>query len=297
MAVTRADAVEGFAAVLRELRESAGNPSFRQMSGRSRAISHTTLHEAAQGNRLPSWPTTVEFVKACGADPAAYLERWETANRANQAAAEPQAPPTPAVASAPAEGETAGAPAEPRRHRRRLALAAIGAAVVVAAGVTVAVIAAGSDSPDAPTGGTGQPTAGRYSAADCPVHATNPPPAPPAHSGDASVFIDDITLPDCSHLRRGQTASKVWRLKNVGTVPWTGYSLHRLDLPQRRDQCQTITDVPIPDTAPGHAVDIRTTVTAPATPAFCVVRFKMLDAAGEVAFPGSRPVNFQLFVD
>src|SRR3954466_12126592 len=65
---------------LRELRESVGNPSFREMSGRSGAISHTTLHEATKGNRLPSWGTTVEFVKACGADPAAYRERWEKAN-------------------------------------------------------------------------------------------------------------------------------------------------------------------------------------------------------------------------
>ena len=79
-AKARAEAIEGFARVLRELRESVGNPAFREMSGRSRAISHTTLHEAAQGNRLPSWATTVEFVKACSADPAEYREQWQQAN-------------------------------------------------------------------------------------------------------------------------------------------------------------------------------------------------------------------------
>src|SRR3954470_14901523 len=78
----RADTIDDFAAALRELRKSVGNPPFREMSGRSGAISHTTLHEATKGNRLPSWETTVEFVKACGADPAAYRERWEAANRA-----------------------------------------------------------------------------------------------------------------------------------------------------------------------------------------------------------------------
>src|SRR4051812_31442173 len=76
----QAEAIADFADLLRELRRSVGNPPFREMSGRSGAISHTTLYEATKGNRLPSWATTVEFVKACGADPAAYRERWESAN-------------------------------------------------------------------------------------------------------------------------------------------------------------------------------------------------------------------------
>lgn len=62
------------------------------MSGRSGAISHTTLHEATKGNRLPSWETTVEFVKACNADPAAYRERWEKANRAVRSSSAGDAP-------------------------------------------------------------------------------------------------------------------------------------------------------------------------------------------------------------
>jgi hypothetical protein len=82
----RAEAIEDFAAALRQLRSAVGNPPFREMSGRSGAISHTTLHEATKGNRLPSWETTVEFVKACNADPAAYRERWERANRAVRSA-------------------------------------------------------------------------------------------------------------------------------------------------------------------------------------------------------------------
>ena len=56
----RAEAVEAFAAVLSGLRESAGTPSFRVMAGRSRVISHTTLHEAVKGYRLPSWGTTAQ---------------------------------------------------------------------------------------------------------------------------------------------------------------------------------------------------------------------------------------------
>ena len=80
-------------------------------------------------------------------------------------------------------------------------------------------------------------------------------------------------------------------------MAWSGYTLHRVDEPQRRDQCQTISDIPIPDTAPGAMVDVKVDVTAPTAATFCFVRFKMVDANGRVAFPGSRPVNFQLIVD
>jgi hypothetical protein len=89
----------------------------------------------------------------------------------------------------------------------------------------------------------------------------------------------------------------VWRFKNVGSVAWHGYSLHRVDVPQHRDQCQTIADVPVPDTAPGQLVDIKAQITEPPTPGFCFVRFKMVDGSGAVAFPGHRPVNFQIIVD
>jgi Ig-like domain-containing protein len=339
---TRAEAIEGFAAVLRGLRDSVGNPPFREMSGRSQAISHTTLHEAAQGHRLPSWSTTVEFVKACGADPAQYRERWEHADRAvrdslrlSPAASDPLSrasdgitmhaggvadhgaghvvvdpdPPRPDLesdgpVSVPAQEPLDAAPddeaalARAARNRRRLRFVLPGAAAAaVAAVVVVVVVISGQDAPEAKRSATSTPHKAQPVPADCPMHPTNPPPAPPAHAGDASQFVADLTLPDCSHIRRGQTVTKVWRLKNVGRVPWRGYSLHRLDLPQQRSQCQTISDVPIPDTAPGKLVDVRTEITAPDAPGFCFVRFKTVDAAGRIAFPGSRPVNFQLIVD
>jgi hypothetical protein len=188
-------------------------------------------------------------------------------------------------------------PAARNRRRTRFVLLGVAAVGVVAVAVAVALDRSDPNSPGQERIGTAQPLKAQLSPADCPVHSSNPPPAPPAHTGDASAFVADITLPDCSHVRRGQTATKVWRLKNVGTVPWTGYSLRRLDFPQQRSQCQTISDVPINDTAAGALVDIRTEITAPKNPGFCFARFKMVDASGHVAFPGSRPVNFQLIVD
>ncbi|WP_433339228.1 NBR1-Ig-like domain-containing protein [Spirillospora sp. CA-294931] len=308
----RAETIEEFAAALRELRNSVGNPPFREMSGRSGAISHTTLHEATKGNRLPSWGTTAEFVKACGADPADYRERWERANLAvrsvspENGAALANTSPTITAERLPAPqppGESPAAPPSPaandvpeRSGRRRLVAAVLAAAAVgtVILGVAIAKRGSGSDG-NGQTSST-RPSKAALSPADCPVRASNPALAQPAHKGDAATFIADVTLPDCTRVGAGKTVTKVWRLKNAGTVPWKGYSLRRLDLPQRADQCQTISDVPINDTPPGQMVDIRADIITPKNPGLCYVRFKMVDASGGVAFPGSRPVNFQIIV-
>ncbi|MGW5158768.1 NBR1-Ig-like domain-containing protein [Nonomuraea wenchangensis] len=355
----RAEAIEGFAAILRELRNAVGNPPYREMSGRSGAISHTTLHEATKGNRLPSWETTVEFVKACDADPAAYRDRWEQANRVvrSASAGEPApradmtverpsdnsveqpyggaeqpsdglvaaagpgaqrlalasqappsadaAPPPPAPPSpSPSPDDVPPPPPAPpagKGRSRPARVAALAAAVVVVAGAVAVVVtvlnngAATDDPGPAPTG-PGQ-SAAALSPADCPVRSTNPPWAPPLHPGDAAQFVEDVTLPDCARVDAGKTVTKVWRLKNSGTVPWTGYSLRRLDFAQQADQCQTISDVPIKDTPPGATVDVETVVTTPRKPGLCYVRFKMVDASGAILFPGSRPINFQIIVD
>ncbi|GAA2260828.1 hypothetical protein GCM10010402_15510 [Actinomadura luteofluorescens] len=329
----QAEAIEDFAAVLRELRESVGNPPFREMSGRSGAISHTTLHEATKGNRLPSWGTTVEFVKACGADPAAYRERWERANLAVRSASAGRPPAAALEASAasamepqavhiaiePQEGAADGEtsvplpvapppgrpagdvqalfPAPKRRARFRLGspgAVALGAAVIGTWAVVLIVM--NGDSGKDGMEEYGNRSKNALTPADCPVQATNPAPSSPRHKGDAAKFVADITLPDCTRVGTGRNITKVWRLKNIGTVPWDGYSLRRLDLPQKADDCQTISDVPIADTEPGHEVDIRTDITTPRKPGLCYVRFKMVDGTGKVAFPGNRPVNFQVIV-
>ena len=298
----RAETIEDFAATLRELRNVVGNPPFREMSGRSGAISHTTLHEATKGNRLPSWETTVEFVKACNADPAAYRELWERANLAVRSAS--AGDPSIRADTTPPPDEIAGdvqplLPARGSRGGLRLTRPAVFAIAALTMGAVVLVVAAvnrDSTSDENSLNSTSSPSILALTPAGCPVRSTNPPPALPLHEGDAAVFVADVTLPDCTRVGAGTTMTKVWRLKNAGTVPWKGYSLRRLDLTQEANHCQTIPDVPIKDTQPGEMVDIRTDITTPRKPGLCFVRFKMVDASGMVVFPGSRPINFQIIV-
>ncbi|MFI6294642.1 NBR1-Ig-like domain-containing protein [Nonomuraea sp. NPDC050790] len=302
----RAEAIEDFAAALRELRDSVGNPPFREMSGRSGAISHTTLHEAVKGNRLPSWETTVEFVKACGADPAAYRERWDAANLAvKSVGGTAELPVVVADDVRPADVRPADVRAawaaqdvrpSPRARWLHPAVVAGATAVVLGAVVLVVVVFNRESTPEGPLTPVPDPSIA-LSSAGCPVRSGNPPPAPPLYKGDAAVFVADVTLPDCMHVGPEETLAKVWRLKNAGSVVWKGYSLRRLDPAQQADHCRTVSSVPIKDTRPGQMVDIGTDVTTPSKPGLCYARFKMVDKSGKVVFPGSRPVTFQIIVN
>ncbi len=309
----RAEAVERFAAELATLREAAGRPSFRVMSGRSCAISHTTLHEASQGHRLPSWETTVEYVRACGADPEDFRERWEQARRrASRARAPGRRRPPPSLVEPPPEAAPDQAAAETVPTSPRLvAIGAVGA-VVMALTVTVTV-AAHVLTPEtrgaAPTGGvapgaTHAPEGGADGAplsvggAPCTATPGSSPTATPAprHSGDVVALVADVTLPDCARVPPGVVRTKTWRLRNTGSVVWSGYSLRRLELPQHGDTCQTIPEVPVPTTRPGESSEVSVQVMMPRQSASCLVHFAMTDAAGDLAFPGRRPLHLRVRV-
>lgn len=67
-----------FAADLRRLREKAGSPTYRELARRAH-YSAATLSQAAGGQKLPTLPVTLAYVRACGADPVEWEERWHEA--------------------------------------------------------------------------------------------------------------------------------------------------------------------------------------------------------------------------
>ncbi|MEH1163927.1 helix-turn-helix domain-containing protein [Micromonospora sp. CPCC 205539] len=60
---------------LRQLRERAGNPSYRVLAKRAH-YSASTLAEAAKGDRLASLDVTLAYVAACGGDVEEWRSRW-----------------------------------------------------------------------------------------------------------------------------------------------------------------------------------------------------------------------------
>ncbi|MET9263342.1 ABC transporter ATP-binding protein [Amycolatopsis sp. NPDC004079] len=64
-----------FAAGLRRLRASAGNPTYRDLGAQTH-YSAASLSEAAAGRKLPSLPVTLAYVKACGGDMVEWERNW-----------------------------------------------------------------------------------------------------------------------------------------------------------------------------------------------------------------------------
>ncbi|MEZ0070523.1 hypothetical protein ABIA32_006576 [Streptacidiphilus sp. MAP12-20] len=114
------------AADLKQLRLEAGQPTFRAMAKASGAVSHTTLHDAVSGARLPTWPTVQAFVEACGGDSAVWRQRWLAASGAEQD--QPQVAPQLPRQEPEQETTAAGSPAERGRRPRvsRISLLAAG---------------------------------------------------------------------------------------------------------------------------------------------------------------------------
>ncbi|GLW30069.1 NBR1-Ig-like domain-containing protein [Actinoplanes regularis] len=311
-------AAERFAEQLRTLRAGAGNPSFRKMAGRSGRISHTTLHEAAAGTRFPSWETTREFVRVCGADEAQWRRRWENAQHpgAVHAAAPVLDAPTavsamatgvrtfgstpvvdktgisgvaarsdlvPMDRSAPRDEDDPEEVAEDegtgsRRHRSPWLATA---AAVVALVAVLGIVVRGRSFFD---------------------HKATPSPSSDGFSdslipGDSSQFVGDITYPDGSPVKVNETFRKVWALSNAGKVTWHNRFLARIDATGEDNGCQVPDRVPIGDTAPGETVMISVMVTAPSKPGKCWVGWKMVDENGKPYFPSRRPVYFLVTVN
>jgi hypothetical protein len=130
------DLVAGFAAQLRELRERAGRPSYRQLAQRAH-YSHTALSQAAAGGSLPSLAVTQAFVRSCDGDEEEWTARWHQVNQAVRPSAEP---PSPSAPSPPAPGPSMPGPAR-LAYRWRAAAGWVPARVQVAAAAGMAAAA------------------------------------------------------------------------------------------------------------------------------------------------------------
>ncbi|MFC7895433.1 hypothetical protein [Streptomyces sp. NPDC057381] len=67
--------MQHFADGLRQLRREAGSPTYREMSRRA-GYSAPTLSGAAAGERLPSLPVTLAYVRACNGPDTHWERRW-----------------------------------------------------------------------------------------------------------------------------------------------------------------------------------------------------------------------------
>jgi hypothetical protein len=88
---------------------------------------------------------------------------------------------------------------------------------------------------------------------------TFPPAASATPACDQAQFVRDVTIPDGTTYAPGASFTKIWRLKNVGTCTWSGYSL----VFDSGDQMNGASPATIGAVSPGQEVDVSVTLTAP----------------------------------
>jgi hypothetical protein len=101
-----------------------------------------------------------------------------------------------------------------------------------------------------------------------------------ASSGDRSVYVSDVTIPDGTVLAPGATFRKTWKLMNAGSTTWTtSYTLVFIS----GDPMGTVTSVPLTQSvSPGQQVEISVDMTAPNTNGSYKGFWKLKNASGQL---------------
>jgi hypothetical protein len=103
------------------------------------------------------------------------------------------------------------------------------------------------------------------------------PPGGP--SGDRSIYIADVTIPDGTVIAPGAAFKKTWKLQNAGSSTWTtSYSLAFIS----GEKMGSVTSVPLAQSvAPGAQIEISVDMVAPTNPGSYQSYWKMKNASGQ----------------
>lgn len=93
---------------------------------------------------------------------------------------------------------------------------------------------------------------------------------------DLAQFVRDVTVPDGSEFAPGATFTKTWRLRNIGTCTWSGYSV----VFDSGNAMSGASPTPLPTVAPGQEVDISIDMVAPSTPGTYRGYWRIRNASG-----------------
>jgi transcriptional regulator with XRE-family HTH domain len=118
---------------------------------------------------------------------------------------------------------------------------------------------------------------------------------PKAIPGDATAFVDE-TVPQGTLFKPGEVFTKVWRIRNCGTVHWRGRRLERQGPLTGPGLITSPKYIDVPDTQPGAVVEIETLLKAPTYDATSIAYFKMVDQDGFLCFPDEHAAGLDVLV-
>ena len=123
---------------------------------------------------------------------------------------------------------------------------------------------------------------------------TSVPPLQNITLCDAAAFVTDVTYPDGSIVGRGNSFTKIWRIKNVGTCTWTtSYAL--VFVSGEKFGAKDIISLPI-SVEPGKTVDLPIQLTAPNQNGRYRGYWKLRNASG-VQFGFGNIAEANIYVD
>jgi len=129
-----------------------------------------------------------------------------------------------------------------------------------AAAQTVAALLSATPAPFAVSPSVTLPPAPSTATLVPPTVATNTPLATATSNCNVAQFITDVTIPDGTIMTPGQAFNKKWRIKNIGSCAWTGFSL----VFDSGDSMGAPATKAISDLGPGQEIDLEVALTAPA---------------------------------
>lgn len=88
---------------------------------------------------------------------------------------------------------------------------------------------------------------------------TNTPAATATSNCNVAQFVTDVTIPDGSIMSPGQAFTKKWRIKNIGSCTWNGFSMTF----DSGDAMGGPASKPIGAVNPGQEVELEVNLTAP----------------------------------
>jgi transcriptional regulator with XRE-family HTH domain len=122
-------------------------------------------------------------------------------------------------------------------------------------------------------------------------------------SGDASVFVADVTIPDGTLVMPGAMFTKIWSVQNIGSVAWEGRRLACADeavqrhtlagepLPAGQRLRPLAPVIEVPTTPPGAVVQLAVEFQAPRVPGSYVSYWKSQHPDGSLCFPQSTGLS------
>jgi len=103
---------------------------------------------------------------------------------------------------------------------------------------------------------------------------------------DSAILVEDVTYPDNTQVDPGETFNKTWKLQNVGTCTWTGYTVAFVN----GDRMSSPDSVLVPETERSKPVDVSVDLIAPLTDGTYRGNFELHNAAGELVLIGTESI-------